>query len=565
MKMNKTKLSTSLLLVSSAFLLAACGGGEDSTDTTDTGESTSGEGTAENLSDEQVLNLIETAEIPSLDTTQTTDTVSFTVLNNVNEGLYRQDVNNELVLGVAAEEPEVSEDGLTYTFTLREDSNWSNGDPVTADDFVYAWRKLVDPANAAPYSYMMDGVIANATEIMAEEADPEELGVTAIDEKTLEVQLETNVPYFKDLLTLAMYYPQNEAFVEEQGDQYALSSDALVYNGPFVLADWEAAGVNWTYEKNEDYWDAENVTLDTINVDVVKETSTALNLYDTDQIDRMSLTGEYVASRQGDADLISQPEATTFYLKYNQVRDGEETPLANENIRKAISMAFDKEAYATTILQDGSVPANGLVPEGLAADPTSGEDFRAENGDLLVYDVEQAQEYWEAGLEELGVEELSLGLLSGDTESAARSSEFLQSELQTNLPGLTISLRNVPFQVRLEEDNNQDYDIQLAGWGADYADPINFIELFVTDGGNNTSGYSNEEYDALVQSALTEVDDLETRWQNLLEAEQILLEEAGIGPIYQRSLAVLEKPSVNNIGVHVVGAEYSYKWAFVTE
>lgn len=553
--MINKKLSLLLLSLSSALVLAACGGGS-SEDAGTSSEAGTGSG-------EQVLNLVESAEIPTMDSSQATDTVAFTVLTNVNEGLYRQKDDGSLELGMAAEEPTVSEDGLTYTFNIREDANWSNGDPVTANDFVYAWRKLVDPASAASYSYMMDGVIANATEIISGDVAPEELGVTAVDDKTLEVQLSNALPYFKDLLSLAMFYPQNQAFVEEQGDQYALSSDALVYNGPFLLEDWQAAGLSWTYTKNPDYWDTETVQLDQINVDVVKETSTALNLFDTDAVDRMIVTGEYVQQRQGDPEMHTMPTSSVFYLKYSQIE--EDSPLRNENIRKAISMAFDKQAYSDVVLQNGSIPANGLVPEGLASNPETDEDFRAENGDMLSYNVEEAQQYWEQGLEELGVDSIELELLSDDTENAKRSSEFIQSELVTNLPGLNITLRNVPFKVRLEADNSGDYDIQLSGWGADYADPINFLELFQTDNGNNGSGYSNSEYDALIDQARAETEDLNARWEMLLEAEQILMDDAGIGPVYQRANAVLEKDYVEGIAEHLVGADYTYKWATVNK
>ena len=547
---NKKLSSLVLLSLSSALVLAACGG-EGST--ADSSESAGANGSG------QVLNLVESAEIPTMDSVQATDTVAFTALSNVNEGLYRQGLDGTVELGIAAEDPTVSEDGLVYTFTIRDEANWSNGEPVTAADFVYSWRKLVDPASAASYSYMMDGVIANATEIMAGEVGPEELGVKAIDEKTLEITLASPVPYFKDLLTLAMFFPQNQAFVEEQGDQYALSSDALLYNGPFVLANWDAASLSWTYEPNAEYWDKDAVKLDAINVEVIKVTSTALNLYDTDAIDRMILTGEYVAQRTGDPEVHTMPTSSVFYLKFNQQREA--TPLQNANIRKALAMAFDKQAYADVVLQNGSIPANGLVPEKLALDPSTGEDYREQNGDLLTFNAEEAKTYFEQGLAELGVESITLELLSDDTENAKRSSEFLQSQLQTNLPGLTVTLRNVPFKVRLEADTAGEYDIELAGWGADYADPINFLELFQTENGNNKSGYSNAEYDALINEARTNVTDLDARWASLLAAEKILMEDAGIAPLYQRSYAVLQKPYVTDLGEHLVGADYSYKWA----
>ena len=561
--MKKGKLVSLLgIALTSTIVLAACGGGSGSDKASDSASKDS----SGKMAKKQELNLIESAEIPTMDSVMNTDTVGSIVMNNVFEGLYRQDLDNNPVLGMAAEEPKISDDKLTYTFKIRDDAKWSNGDPVTAGDFVFSWRRLVDPTTAAPYSYMMDGVIANASAVIAGEKQPDELGVKAVDDKTLEIQLERAVPYFKGLLSLAMYYPQNEKFVTEQGEKYASNSDALVYNGPFKLAAWDGTGLSWEYDKNDTYWDKDTVKLDKINVDVVKETSTALNLYDDGQIDRMALTGEYVQTRQDDPDLKKFPTSSVFFLKFNQERNGKATPLANENIRKALSMAFDKQAYADTVLQNGSVPANGLVPAGLAKDPKNDKDFRKENGDLSKYDAKKAQEFWKKGLKELGVDKLDLEFLSDDTENAKRSSEFMQGQLEENLDGLKITLRNVPFKVRIDNNDKQDYDIQLSGWGADFSDPINFLELFETGNGNNKSGFSNEKYDSLLKEiSTTSLTDPEKRWEQMLEAEKVLFDNGAIAPIYQRYWAVLEKPTVKDIGYHLVGADYSYKWTYLED
>lgn len=561
--MKKGKLVSLLgIALTSTIVLAACGGGSGSDKASDSASKDS----SGKMAKKQELNLIESAEIPTMDSVMNTDTVGSIVMNNVFEGLYRQDLDNNPVLGMAAEEPKISDDKLTYTFKIRDDAKWSNGDPVTAGDFVFSWRRLVDPTTAAPYSYMMDGVIANASAVIAGEKQPDELGVKAVDDKTLEIQLERAVPYFKGLLSLAMYYPQNEKFVTEQGEKYASNSEALVYNGPFKLAAWDGTGLSWEYDKNDTYWDKDTVKLDKINVDVVKETSTALNLYDDGQIDRMVLTGEYVQTRQDDPDLKKFPTSSVFFLKFNQERNGKATPLANENIRKALSMAFDKQAYADTVLQNGSVPANGLVPAGLAKDPKNDKDFRKENGDLSKYDAKKAQEFWKKGLKELGVDKLDLEFLSDDTENAKRSSEFMQGQLEENLDGLKITLRNVPFKVRIDNNDKQDYDIQLSGWGADFSDPINFLELFETGNGNNKSGFSNEKYDSLLKEiSTTSLTDPEKRWEQMLEAEKVLFDNGAIAPIYQRYWAVLEKPTVKDIGYHLVGADYSYKWTYLED
>lgn len=561
--MKKAKLVSLLgIALTSTIVLAACGGGSGSDKASDSASKDS----SGKMAKKQELNLIESAEIPTMDSVMNTDTVGSIVMNNVFEGLYRQDLDNNPVLGMAAEEPKISDDKLTYTFKIRDDAKWSNGDPVTAGDFVFSCRRLVDPTTAAPYSYMMDGVIANASAVIAGEKQPDELGVKAVDDKTLEIQLERAVPYFKGLLSLAMYYPQNEKFVTEQGEKYASNSDALVYNGPFKLAAWDGTGLSWEYDKNDTYWDKDTVKLDKINVDVVKETSTALNLYDDGQIDRMVLTGEYVQTRQDNPDLKKFPTSSVFFLKFNQERSGKSTPLANENIRKALSMAFDKQAYADTVLQNGSLPANGLVPDELAKNPKNDKDFRKENGDLSKYDAKKAQEFWKKGLKELSVDKLDLEFLSDDTENAKRSSEFMQGQLEENLDGLKITLRNVPFKVRIDNNDKQDYDIQLSGWGADFSDPINFLELFETGNGNNKSGFSNEKYDSLLKEiSTTSLTDSEKRWEQMLEAEKVLFDNGAIAPIYQRYWAVLEKPTVTDIGYHLVGGDYSYKWTYLED
>lgn len=213
---------------------------------------------------------------------------------NFYNGLYTYDLDNQLIAADANDMPTVSEDGTVYTIKLKEAATWSNGNPVTANDYVYAWQRMVDPDLGAPYAYMFDGTINNATEIMAGELDTSELGVRAVNDKTLEITLENPTAYFTDLLTVPAYYPQNQEVVEATGDQYGSTSDSAVYNGPFVLTEWDAAtGNTWTFAKNDHYWDADNVNLDAVNFQYLPETATALNLYDSGQLDVIELTGNF--------------------------------------------------------------------------------------------------------------------------------------------------------------------------------------------------------------------------------------------------------------------------------
>jgi oligopeptide transport system substrate-binding protein len=552
MKVQKYLLFIVFTLILST-VLAACGTGGDTTKETD-------EATGEKV--KQELNILETAEIPTMDTVMGTDAVAFNVMNQVYEGLYRLDENNKPVEGVAIDHT-VSEDGTVYTFNLRDDATWSNGEKVTANDFVFAWQRALNPATASEYGpYMMAGVIKNAAEIAEGTLPPEELAVKAVDDTTLEVTLLRPVPYFDTLMTFPTFFPQNESFVTEQGENYALEIDQMIYNGPFVLSNWEHE-VGWTMKKSEDYWDADAVNLEAINVKVVKDPATAVGLYDTNKIDMSGpLSSEFVDKYKTHEDFMSYGEPTVFWFKYNQTRN---EALADVNVRRAISMAIDKKGMADVILNNGSVPANYAVPADFVSHPETNEDFREKYGDFNEYNVEEAQKFWSQGLENLGTDAVTLEILGGDTETAVKMQEYIKNQLETNLPGLTINLKNVPFKQRLDLDTNMDYDIQLAGWGPDYLDAMSFADLWVTDGGNNKMGYSNPEYDRLIEEARTTLaDDPVARFEAMQEAERILLEEdAAIGPLYQRGTSQLLRPHVKNLYIHSFGPDYSFKWTTI--
>lgn len=561
--MKKTKMTVLASALISSTVLAACsggGGGESGGDGGNGGGNGGGEGQA---SGDQVVNLAQSGDIPSMDPSLTTDEFGIQWTGETYEGLYRLGENAEITDGVATGEPEISEDGTTWTFNLREDSTWTNGDPVTAEDFVYSWQRAVDPETASEYGpYMMGGVIENATAISEGEMEPSELGVEAVDEHTLEVSLEKQTPYFESLTTFPTFYPLNEEFVEEQGDDYALNPDNMLTNGPFTMEEWNT-GDSMKYVKNEDYWDADTVQLEEINVQVVKEPSTGTNLYETGELDRTGLTAEFVDEYSTDQDYRAVEQPTSWYVKMNQ----ENEILANENTRKAIQMAVNKEDLTETILNNGSMPLGGLMPGNFVFSPEGEEDFREVNGNLSATDKEQAQELWEQGLEEIGADSAELGYLTGDTESAQNMSAYIKEQLENTLDGLTVNVQQVPFQERLDRDTNMEYDLLMSGWGPDYVDPNTFMNLFVTDSGNNHTGYSSEEYDSLIEEANNELaDQPQERWDNFLEAEKLLIEEdAVIAPMYQEAQAYLWNPALQGVIVNSAGPNFEYKWAYMNE
>lgn len=540
------------------IVLAGCSTGG----TSSTGESSSGSGTA---AAEQIFNVVVQQEMPSADLSLATDTISFSALNNVYEGLYRLDADSKPEPAGAAELAEVSEDGLTYKLKLREDAKWSNGEPVTAADYVFGWQRTVSAETGSEYAYLF-APVTNAEAITAGEKDASELGIKAVSDYELEITLTTPTPYFQYLLAFPSFFPQSQAVVEDNGDQYASTSDNAVYNGPFVLAGFDGPGTDteWSYEKNDQYWDKDTVKLDTINVSVVKESSTSLNLLQDGQADDVILTGELAQQMANDEAFVSEPLARTSYIELNQRE--EDSPFRNEDLRKAISYAIDRDALVTSILGDGSLASTGLIPKGMTFNPTDNTDFVDEAESVIEYDQEKAKEHWEKAKEALGIDSLSFEILASDTDSTKKAIEYIQSAIQDTLDGVKVSLSPVPFSVRLDRSNSGDFDVVMGGWGADYADASSFTDLFVTDNSYNRGRWTSDEYDAAVKSsATTNAGNPDARWQDLLDAEKIIMDQQGVIPVYQNVEAHLRAPKVKGVVSHGAGAQYDYKWAVIEE
>ncbi|WP_339240245.1 peptide ABC transporter substrate-binding protein [Geobacillus sp. FSL W8-0466] len=539
-----------LLLALSTFL-AACGGGKDNNNAQG---GQGGEKPAEKK--EQVLNLLESQEIPSLDSALATDAVSFIVLNNVMEGLYRLGKDNKPVPGIA-ESYEVSQDGKTYTFKLRKDAKWSNGDPVTAHDFEFAWKRVLDPKTKSEYAYIMYD-IKNAEEANTGKVPLDQVGVKALDDYTLKVELKNPVPYFVGLTAFGTFMPQNEKFVKAQGDKYGLEANTTLYNGPFVLSEWKHEQ-GWTYTKNPNYWDKDAVKLEKVNVKIVKDTATAVNLYETKQADRVGLTAEFVDKYKNDKNFHTKLDPRLYWLRMNTKKE----PLNNVNARKAIAMAIDTQAMVDTLLNNGSIPAKFTVPKDFVTGP-DGKDFRDVNGDLVNYNPDEAKKLWEQAKKELGKDKFTLELLNYDTDNAKKIGEYVKAQLEQNLPGLTVNIKQQPFAQKLKLESNMQYDLSFSGWGPDYQDPMTFLQLWTSTSPHNQTGWSNAEYDKLIKDAQTTLaNDQQARWDAMLKAEKIVFEEMPIAPLYQNGVAYLQREYVKDFVTHTFGADYSLKWAYV--
>ena len=507
----------------------------------------------------QVLNWNESAELPTIDLSKATDVVSFDTLNNTMEGLYRLGKDSKIEPGLATK-TKVSSDGLTYTFTLRKDAKWSNGDKVTAKDFVYSWRRTLDPKTNSQYAYLFEG-IKNATDVMNGKKSTKEVGVKADGDYKLVVTLDKQIPYFKLLMGFPTFFPQNQNAVEKYGSKYGTASKYMCYDGPFNLTKWTGTNLSWSLKKSDNYWDKKNVKLDSINFKVNKSNSTAYNLYQSGKLDATSLSAEQAKQLKGQSGYTVRQAASTFYFQYNQTKP----EFQNKKIRQAISMVIDRKEFVNKVLGNGSIPSKGLVSTGLAT--RNGKDFADASyvKDGATVNFAKAKKLWAEGLKEIGKDSLTFGLLSDDTDGAKKTTEFIQSAIESNLKGAKVECANVPFKTRLNRTNQGQFDVVISAWGADFADPISFLDMFTSNNSYNAGKWKNAQYDKLIEaSKSTDAGNAGKRWNDLVSAEKILIQEQGISPLYQQATAWMVKPKVKGVIYNSAGANYNFKNAYVS-
>lgn len=511
-------------------------------------------------SGKKVLNLSLENDIQDLNQVTTTDGISYDILNNVMEGLYRLDADNnpQPAMAESAESVDISDDELTYTFHLRDDIKWSNGEKVTAHDFVFFWLRALHPDTAGSYSFIISDYIKDTEAYANGVATEEEVGIKALNDKTLIVELNDPTQFFLGLTAFATYFPLNEDFINEVGDQFALDHESILYNDPFVLTEYDQA-VGVKMEKNEHYWDIENVEVDEISMRVIKEKSTELNLYESGELGRITLSSNDVDELRDSEEYGTVTEFTSWYLQFNLGKE----PFDNFNIRKAFQLAYDPKLLATNVLNNGSEPAYSLLPPGMHG--VDGQPFRDIAGEDIEPDFEKAKEYLEKGLEEMGGELPPIELLTADDTVAKDTATFVQSQLKENL-GVDVSIVTKPYSGRLDSMREDDYQFVTSKWGADYNDAMTYLALWVGEPAIPFRGnYHNPEYMNLVYKAQEETDE-HKRIEMLMEAEQILLEEdAVLCPLYYEGSAYLQKSYIKNLVLHPYGARLDLKYVTFDE
>ncbi len=507
------------------------------------------------------LNVMLETPVESLDPQVATDGTSFEVLAGFTDGLMQMDADGQAVPAIA-ESYDLSEDGLTYTFHLREDANWSNGEPVTAADFVFGWQRAVDPVVASEYSYMLSdiGQVKNAAEIISGDKDKSELGVTAVDDKTLKVELLAPVSYFTSLMYFPTFYPVNQAFFESCGDTFATSPETTLSNGAFVLDNYEPAATAIHLVKNENYYDTARVKLPGISYQVIQDSQQALMSYQTGELDMTLVNGEQVDQVKDDPAFKAVGAGYLWYVSPNIDAVKE---LANLNIRLALTHAINRTAIAEDVLKDGSKPTYTAVPMDFAAGP-DGSDFSEDQqkfADVCSDDTAKAAEYWAKGLEELGITELSLDMVVDADDAPQKVAQVLKEQWEQTLPGFTVNLVVEPKKQRVQDLQDGNYQLGLTRWGPDYADPMTYLGMWVTDCSNNYGLWTNAEYDSIIAECTTGelATDAEGRWAKLFDAEKIVMDEAVIFPLYTQCNAEMISTNVSGVDFHPVALNRVYK------
>lgn len=542
---NWKRVGLGAVTLLSAVTLAACGGSSSSSS-----------------SSKNEINWCIPTEINTLDISKNTDTYSSIAIGNSGSNLLRRNKKGELKPDLA-EKVEVSDDGLTYTATLRDNLKWSDGSDLTAEDFVYTWQRIVDPTTASEYAYLAsDAHVLNAEEVIAGTKSVDELGVKADGNKVI-FTLSSPSPQFMSLLSFTNFMPQSKAFVEKAGADYGTNSDKALYSGPYTVEDWNGTSGTFKLVKNKYYWDADNVKNEKVNIQTIKKPDTAVQMYKDGELDAAGISGTEAIynANKNNKDVVQVPEATTAYLVYNET--GTVPALTNTKIRQALNLATDREGIVKAAIDTGSKAATALVPYGLETLP-DGTDLTDYVEPGYSYDEKEATKLFKEGLAELGTDSVKLTITSdADNPVAKATVDYLKQTWEEALPGLTVEEKFVTFKQRLEDTKNQNFDVALVLWGGDYPEGSTFYGLFTSNSSYNYGKFSNTDYDAAYKKAITtDALDPEAAAEDYKEAEKILYENAYYNPIYFRSTESLQNPSLKGLVRNSTGLSVDFTYAY---
>lgn len=506
----------------------------------------------------QVFRKVIPQDMTTLDTALITDAVSGDIVAQAFEGLYSINKKDKAEPAIAKSFPKKSNGGKTLTINLRKNAKWSNGDPVTAQDFVFAWRKVVDPKTASEFAYIMSD-IKNADAINSGKKPVKDLGIKALGKYKLQIDLERPVPYINELLALNTFNPQDEKIARKYGEQYGTTADKAVYNGPFEVTNWQVED-KIQMVKNDKYWDKKHVKLDRVNFKVLKDGQAGASLYDTGSVDDTTISSEQVDKYKGNKALNYRLTAGTFFIKMNEKQIPE---FKNKYLRLAIAQSINKKGYVDSVLNNGSLPSNNFTAVGTAKTP-EGKDFASTIKSPLTYNDKKARTNWHKAQKQLGKKKFEFTMNTEDTPAQKISAEYIKSQVEKNLPGVTLKIKQMPFKQKTTSELSGNFETSYSGWVPDYPDPTAFLQTMTKGNAQNNTDWSNKEYDQLLKDAngklLRKTDE---RNAALQKAENILLNDEPVAPIYQKGEAHLTNPQVKGLVYHKVGPDTTLKDVYI--
>ena len=536
--MKKTLLT--LMVVLSILLLAACGSKKD---TKASGEL-------------KVVRYNLQSNPPALDPALTTDSVSGNVLGHAMEGLTTLGPDGNPIPGVAES---WSNDGNVWTFKLRKDAKWHNGDSVVAGDFVAAWERALNPETASEYSYIMYPIKGAQEYNEGKTKDFSTVGVKAEDDYTLVVEVKEPVTYMASLVSFYTFLPMNQNFYEEHLDGYATSSEAFLGNGPYKLTAWEFEN-KIILEKADNYWNKDSIKIDKIEMIMINDVSAGYKAYQNDELDFTIIPADDLLKLLDSPERVSWDDGSVWYLGFNTTKQF----LSNKNIRKAFALAIDRQTFIDRIRNGAGAAAESFVS---ASIPGKNGFFREDYPQAdygLTYNPEKAKEYLALGMKELGITTApKLSLLTSNSDVAMKDAQYYQEQIKVNL-GVEMTLEPVTFQIRIQRTTAKDYDIVYAGWGPDYNDPMTFLDMWLKDSGQNNSGWFSSEYDSLILSAKNDAD-ADRRMDTLAKAEKLLMDELPIAPTFYRYRNAVVKPRVKGVVVRAKSPDVDFRFADIVK
>jgi len=494
---------------------------------------------------DRTLNVTAVQAIATADPNKADDVVSQAALAQYMEGLYTTNQQGKIVPAIAKKIVQPTNGNKTYTFKLRHDAKWANGQPVTAADFVYSMQRQVSPTTKSQeIGHVAE--IKSAPAITSGKKPVSALGVKALGKFKLQITLAKPIPYFNYRLATEIY-PLNPTFTKKYGNEYGTSAAKTLSNGPYALKGWNGTNDTWHYVKNKYYYDAKQVHIKNVKVQTVKTNSTAENLFESKAVQVTQITGTQVMRAQR-GPLKHNVTVTKLNQLYFMPWNNRRSVTKNADLRRAVSYALNRQSLVKNVLQDGSVAATSLVPSGNTRNPKTGQDFNTNTGNLYPYSPAKAKTYWQKAQVSLGKKHVTLQLLTNDTDVNKSAAEFIQAAIEKHLDGVKVNIKSVPLTNEISNLSRGNFDFATLAWSSDFQDPIDFLDKASMRTSVNFGKYHNAQYEGLIAKLAAGNQTLPARYQTAQQAAQFVARTQGVIPLYQTAAAHLVSKQVS--GVH---------------